>query len=1055
MKKPVKITLISLASLLGVVVIALLVAIYMVLTPARLTSIVNNLAKDYVNCDVNFGEVELTVVKTFPYAGIEIHDVCLVNPTNFAPSDTVATINTCTVSLNVKDYLDNGSIVVKELEVDGVKARLAVAKDGHTNFDIITTEESPEEVSETESEIKLDLQQICLKNVTCSYDDEQSGLHAAFDNLEGTVHGTMHNSEVDGDLKLSVDRLACNMMGEDGRESIAALLEDVSLRLQGCGNLDNTLKGKVSLKTSAESIRMDGQDFINEHFDSKVVEIQVPFEYSGDELRLGETELGIGEFLMTLQGAIKMPENAGLVADIDFDASNWNVARLVSMLPYEYASWSEGMSFDATASANGRISYGSDSTYPSKIVADVAISKARWAYPEALPYTFNIPTAEMDLSLSLTDAPSSLDIRHFVARTGKNDISGSMRIDDLTDRFLLDANLSGTLVLHDALNLAYYPEPLPMKLGGKARFKNLKFKTNLAQLEEMAIGKMHVSGALDVDDLDVDYDSVMLDAKHLAMTLSIPAKNYTNSFAEMLSLNGIKGDLHMMMPELGVDARLGQSDVSLSVSDIMSEVIPLSVYMNFQAESVEGAFDAMPIMASSTKGVLEYVPMVEDPAKEHYRVDLTSRMVNVRIDDTTTVDIGTMSVNGTADYDSTRGNALKQWSPNFDIKVGRGMVQSSGLIYALQLPDFKMNYQPERCYVSESKVIYGRSEIDFSGTIDGLEDWISSEGMLQANLNLTSNYTNVDELMELFSGAGTDPDTLELMMKEDNVKAESMPFMVPKDVLLDLNLHVQEALAFDNELQELAGDVKIYDGVAVLNAVSFVCDAGKMQVTGLYQSPRPSKLYAGLDFHLIDLKIDELIKMIPMVDTLVPMLAYFDGDADFHMIVSTNLYPDYTPMIPKMRGAVAIKAKDLRVLDNETFDKIANLMRFKKSTENKFDSLDVELTLFKDEVELYPSMISMDKYSVCVSGSHLLDPKKEDNDYHLEIIESPLPMRLAVDVKGLSPFSIKLGKVQYANLYKPTKRNAAQQQSLELKHLISATLESKVKESTRKMKKSN
>ena len=66
MKKWLKITLISLDSLIGVLLIVVAVALWLVFTPSQLTKIVNRLATNYVNCETHFGKVNLTLFKTFP-----------------------------------------------------------------------------------------------------------------------------------------------------------------------------------------------------------------------------------------------------------------------------------------------------------------------------------------------------------------------------------------------------------------------------------------------------------------------------------------------------------------------------------------------------------------------------------------------------------------------------------------------------------------------------------------------------------------------------------------------------------------------------------------------------------------------------------------------------------------------------------------------------------------------------------------------------------------------------------------------------------------------------
>ena len=97
MKKWLKITLISLGSLIGVLLIVVAVALWLVFTPSRLTSIVNSLSAKYITCETNFEKVDLTLFKTFPNAGVEIHNVVFVNPMEGAPSDTLAQVGSLTV----------------------------------------------------------------------------------------------------------------------------------------------------------------------------------------------------------------------------------------------------------------------------------------------------------------------------------------------------------------------------------------------------------------------------------------------------------------------------------------------------------------------------------------------------------------------------------------------------------------------------------------------------------------------------------------------------------------------------------------------------------------------------------------------------------------------------------------------------------------------------------------------------------------------------------------------------------------------------------------------
>ena len=88
MKKALKIIGITLASLVGLVLIAAIIAVSMVTSSGKLTKMVNKYAPEFVNCEMALGKADLTLFKTFPEVGVEIENVALINPMAGSPSDT-------------------------------------------------------------------------------------------------------------------------------------------------------------------------------------------------------------------------------------------------------------------------------------------------------------------------------------------------------------------------------------------------------------------------------------------------------------------------------------------------------------------------------------------------------------------------------------------------------------------------------------------------------------------------------------------------------------------------------------------------------------------------------------------------------------------------------------------------------------------------------------------------------------------------------------------------------------------------------------------------------
>ena len=86
----------------------------------------------------------------------------------------------------------------------------------------------------------------------------------------------------------------------------------------------------------------------------------------------------------------------------------------------------------------------------------------------------------------------------------------------------------------------------------------------------------------------------------------------------------------------------------------------------------------------------------------------------------------------------------------------------------------------------------------------------------------------------------------------------------------------------------------------------------------------------------------------------------------------------------------------------------------------------------------------MDKYQAVISGRHNFDMSF---DYHVSVVDSPLPVKLGVDIKGnMDDMDVSLAKCKYAEYFKPTARKDVEKKKLELRKLIREALTRKVKD---------
>ncbi len=1055
-KKGWKITWIALGSLLGLVVVTVAVALWLVFTPSKLTKIVNGLVGNFITCDAKFGNVDLTLLSTFPDAGLKIEDVVIVNPgkgpvREGVQNDTVAKIGSLTVGIDVKAFLKDNKVIVHQVVLEDATANLFIDSLGTANFDIF-----PKSDDTTSSETKLpeviDLKKIKIDNLNATFLNCKDGMMSAeVAGMDMNLKGSMEQEDIVADLKLGINQLffvqgevqpmlTAHVKGLEmkadgkkegehidadiridgknvdldqvdslGNHTLKAVLDGLLLKAKGNGDMDS-MRCKLDLGVEKGTLNAAGTEMVNETLrESKkdLLGVEMPdvvVKLNKKEIWLSDSKIKLDDYALMLNGQCYLAtEEHPMTMDMAVETDgSWRVKPLLDIVPERFVGFRKGMEqLDGDVAfvlnANGTLT---DSTMPN-IVGNIRLADGRFYAPKMLPYKINKVKGELGVDLNLDKRKEShVTIKNLKAHTQGTDVTLNGRVDDLLGDMRVDAKVKGTLPLEDVKPML--PKTMNIELEGDADV-DVSAKFAMSQLKKQAYDKMKASGTVKFKGLQVDLDTIHATAPDLAIALQLPATEHKGRMADVK----LKGSALKAKMGKGISAEVKNPDISVGVNNMMKEQLAASFKLGMG--ETEANVDSM-----------------------------IFSLVELKLD-------------GSMRMDSLQKDVLKKFNPRLNAETRSALVFMPQLPEAVRLRDFDMSYTPELIDIREAKVTLGHSDFELYGTVDNFEEWLDNKAMLKGDLNFTSDYADVDQIMNMFSGMGSDPDTLEAQRKEDAVPAEANPFIVPKNVNVTLHTHIKRSIAFGNDLHDVAGALTVKDGRVVLDQMGFVCKAATMQLTALYKSDRPGHLFTALDFHLLDIQIDELLDMIPAVDTLVPMLSAFNGNANFHLAAETYLDARYQPKLPTLKGAAAITGENLVVMDNKDIATIAKLMRFKswkdKDNKIKVDSLSVEMVAMDDghgcEMEIFPFLLNVGSYQVCISGLQGVD---KSCNYHLELLKNPLLAKVGVDVKGsiISP-KISLGKVIYADLFRPKKQGVAEKRALEVKRKVREALEANVR----------
>ena len=987
MKRAIKILAWTLFGIILTVVAAVGIVVYVVFTPERLTLIARQAAAQYVACPHEIGEVDLTFFSTFPRFGLRADGLLLINPKAGAQNDTVVEAKHLVATVDVMEFINNKNLHVHEAKLEEAKVHFFIAEDGSTNLtDVFVL---PPDTTE-----------------------DTTAFVMPFDALL-----------VDG-LRIQANAISF----VDAKDTIAAALGETDLRVR-VNNWDDMF---VSLDARDVCASLKNETYA----DSLHLRLDAPLAMNLDSMHFAfrRAELAVNEFALVFGGTVDIQDDIKL--DVGLSTKDaWQIEPLLALVPKQFTKSLKDLDVDGKirldATAKGIYS---ENAMP-LIEAQVQLEEGKGAY-KPLPYTLRDLNLKADAALNLNKGgKSNVTIHHLAAKTKESALSAQGKVNDLMDNMLLDLQMKLDANLPD---FAYFM-PESMTVEGKAK-GTMKAKIRLNDLTAMKLEKGQIAADLDLKHIRYTQDSMLAVLPQSHVTLQLPNNSPTRKTVNWAALDLTSDKLDFVMGS-NTHAMIDAPVLHAEIANVLAKGQDYFATLAFDA--IDATYDN--IIADLKASELE--AFVSGGQK--LSAKLKTAALNGRMGEELQAKTGNLALEASARYNKDGENALLKWNPRLKVNLKNGALNMpERLPETVFIPSIEFKYSNREMTIDNSRIELGNSDLNLKGNVRKIGKWFRHQDILEGELDIVSDHCDVNQLLAWFSadkGSEENPTaegghTAERSNSDNGPTGEADPFMVPTDVDPALNTHMKEVEIFNQHAKNLQGGIFVKNGTLMLDEVGFVCRAAKLQLTAMYRTPRKNHLYLGFDYHMLDIDIDELLTMIPNLEDMVPMLKSFKGAAQFHLAAETYLKSNYEPKMSTLRGAASLTGKDLVVMDSETFSTIAKLLKFKKHTENKIDSINAEITVYKNDIDVYPLCVQMDNYMVALGGRHKTDMSF---DYDINVLS---PIYLGVHVGGtMDDLKIKLAKCKFAQDFKPHWYQKADTQSLELRQMIKQSLEKNVR----------
>ncbi|WPO60710.1 AsmA family protein [Bacteroides fragilis] len=908
-KKTLKISGITLGTVLLVLLVAIAFVINFIVTPKKLTPVVLDAANQTLNAHLDMESVELTFFSTFPQFGLKVKNGSLVskalNDSSWCKTDSLLSFKECVLTVNPIAYLTENRIVVHNLSLEEVAVYAYRNKTGKANWEVTraSVDTIPADTASTDFNSEIDIRNIELKHANLVFDDRNTDIYSRID---------------DANLKL--------------RLSLTKGISTLGLKFDN-KNILFWQQGELLVNKIATSLRTD-----------------IMVDRQTAVWKLKDTELNVNGIRLDVNGAFRRDTVAKTIGmDLEYGLHAPSMETVLRMIPKSYVKDSK-VSAKGEVTVSGRVRgvYG-DKKLPA-VSLKIGIKEASAQY-KGLPYGIDEVTADFDAYVDLMrHQPSYLNLKIFHFKGAHTEVLADAKVDDLLDDPLITFHTKSTVDL-DALAKTF-PLQESVTITGKLD-ADMGMKCRLSALKKQDIGRMKLGGKLELKDFEL---------KDTAKDFDFLG-NATFRFRDNETLQA-----QMDVRKLVLRSRFLSSDIERLVANVSSTNPQdtnriVSLQCDMEVSKLRASMgDSIKLYSARAKAQAGLGPQGVDVTKP--AIDFS-----LRADSLFFSAAGTrmaMNVAGIKMKADKLNDSL--WMPKGIVGFNRLRFRTPEFGLPIRMSKTAVTVDGPKITLKNASVRIGRSNMTATGDMMGVYRAMTKGEKLTAHLSLTSDLIDCNQLINSLSFP---EDTTEVLT--DSVPSEMKLFVIPRNVDFELQTDLKKVIFEKMLFENVHGAVDIKNQAIHLEDLSMRALDADMKAVMVYKAGSPRGGYAGFDFKIRNINIAKLVDFVPALDTIVPMLRSFKGRVMFDVAADARLDSAMNIRIPTLRSAIHIKGDSLVLMDGETFAEISKILMFKNKKENVFDSISVNVTVHDGNVTVYPFLVEIDRYKAAVGGEQGLD----------------------------------------------------------------------------------
>ncbi len=988
-------------------IVLLLTAVTLYLTPQRLTPIVTEYAGKYLDADFKASDLRFTVWSSFPHFSLEIDSVEVISRTlknvpasirNQLPesADSLAKIKGFSGGINLLKLIQ-GKICLSDVTIDGLYLNLVSYNDSINNYAIIPEDtDTPTKIPEfsahrillkNHGEInyfsssqqvsgKLDLKSFAIQE----NDSLKNGYRLGLDALVSAKYGNLRLLShfpvgIDGDINLNF-------------KPFGVKLENFGINL---GNMTT----RLDMGISPEKSRIDKLDYridpvelvkflaylpqeiipgisamksdISIYLSARLTE---PYKYSTDSLPSFEIDINVppSSLNYTMAGIGNFSfRNVVMKGKVDFNGK----------APSQSTATLENLSFEAPGTsvrANGILT---DIFGNPEIIANV---KGKADCSRLLPIfngarSVNLQgKADIDthVKFNLTDAEKyGLAAILLTGKVGVKDFRYSV---PGTDLILTGPSLNLDLLAdHGALS-------------GQGKIDGISVSGSAVKGNMKQVGLTVKGNSNNISNLSASLDAAKVSVQHADANiniseLSLIAGNDSGALTtkgNIASLTTKTGNSNILLKDVGFNAAASQASSSLSLKARQAQANVGDMRMGLNDISLTTGFNNAPLATQNIKGK---VKIYEDKQR------------NIR-----------------ADVSSGLKNMLKYWKIYSLVQSGSGYLYHGHYPNPVRFGRLNIRASLDTFLLRRFEVQSQSNDVTIAGSVIGIRDFLTGGADFpDINLNISMDTLNLNEIAHTYyNGKMKRHNAIARNEKISDIRnlpedphelaaSDTVEVLLPRNIKAHLGVKLNNAYYTNLHFYNIGTQLTMADAALTVDTLTLCSDFCNAFMNFKWDTDNAAATSMHAYLNITDAELTEIYANFPSILRMAPQMKNLTGCLSLSLNAGLGIFPNMYINMPSMTAQMGLNGTGLTLHQTKFIRHITKMLLIRTDDDIQIPNIAVRGSAHDNLLQLYPFILEFNRYRLSMMG---VNDFGGNLYYHLSVLKSPIPMKFGINIRG-------------------------------------------------------